>query len=181
MKIKPIFVSLLLCAFLVSGCDAGNSQVTITDKAEKNYESAESTQAILDLYTRWNDAVEAGDREGYLSILHNDIRMVPQAAEDIIGIKDYGEFLIPVFANASYQVTPLTGWDIEFLSEDTAQVRYDYIIDITMKGDVDTITDSEAALSQMSNNLKYNDVVKRDASGSWKVLRHMWNAGYERE
>lgn len=135
---------------------------------------------ILNVYRTWNQAVEAGDREGYLSILHNEIRMVPQSAPDIVGIEAYGEFLIPVFENASYRIIKLSDWDIEFISNDIAQVRYDYIIEVIIKSETEIITDSKAALSKLSNNLKYNDLVVRDNDGRWKVLRHMWNAGYER-
>lgn len=181
IKRIPALILLISSAFILSACNTGDKRVVIIDKAEAVSDRANQKQAILDMYATWNKAVEAGDRAGYLALLHDDIRMVPQAAEDITGIDAYGKFLVPVFSNATYKVNRLTDWDIEFLSDDIAQVRYDYIIDITMIAGSDTITDSKAALSQMSNNLKYNDVVKRDSSGNWKVLRHMWNAGYERK
>jgi ketosteroid isomerase-like protein len=137
-------------------------------------------EAILNVYSTWNEAVEAGDRNGVLSVLHNKIRMVPQSAPDIVGIEAYGEFLIPVFNNASYKIINLSDWDIEFIGNDIAQVRYDYIIEITLKSKTKLITESKATLSKLSNNLKYNDLVVRGADGQWKVLMHMWNAGYER-
>jgi hypothetical protein len=85
-----------------------------------------------------------------------------------------------VFNNASYKIINLSDWDIEFIGNDIAQVRYDYIIEITLKSKTKLITESKATLSKLSNNLKYNDLVVRGADGQWKVLRHMWNAGYER-
>ena len=136
--------------------------------------------AIQNIYKVWNAAVEAGDREGYLSILDDEIRMVPPDASDIVGIEAYAEFLIPVFANAQYKITHLSDHEVEFLSQDAAVVRYDYIVDVTLGKDVEVITESDAALDQMSNNLKYQDLVRRQKDGSWKVLRHMWNNGYER-
>ena len=103
---------------------------------------AADKEAILNVYSTWNEAVESGDREGYLSVLHNEIRMVPQSAPDIVGIEAYGEFLIPVFNNASYKIINLSDWDIDFIGNDIAQVRYDYIIEITIKSETEIITDS---------------------------------------
>ena len=49
-----------------------------------------------------------------------------------------------------------------------------------IKDGVDTITNSDAALTKMTNNSKYLDVLKRQNSGEWKVFRHMWNEGTKR-
>lgn len=154
----------------------------VAGNAEQENTSRESdVKAIEGLYHTWNSAVETGSREKYLSILDDNIRMVPPGAQDIVGIKNYAQFLIPVFANAAYKITHIGALDIEFLGDDFAVARYDYIVDVTMESGVDVITDSDAALDLLSNNLKYNDVLRRQADGSWKVLRHMWNAGYARD
>lgn len=166
----------ILILFLVF-CYACSSEIQTPTKMDTR---AADKEAILNVYSTWNEAVESGDREGYLSVLHNEIRMVPQSAPDIVGIEAYGEFLIPVFNNASYKIINLSDWDIDFIGNDIAQVRYDYIIEVTIKSETEIITDSKAALSKLSNNLKYNDLVIRGTDGQWKVLRHMWNAGYER-
>ena len=170
---RRIFSALLLSLSL-----SMSFVVTSADHPQINRES--DNFAVQNVYKIWNAAVEAGDREGYLSILDDDIRMVPSGAPDIYGIEAYAEFLISVFANAQYKITHLSEHDVEFISRDTAVVRYDYIIDVTLGQGVEVITDSKAALDQLTNNIKYQDILRRQEDGSWKVLRHMWNDGYAR-
>ena len=128
---------------------------------------------IINLYKTWNEAVEAGNREGYLALLDQDIRMTPPGAPDIIGWDAYAEFLIPVFDSASYTITPVSDYQIEVL-DDIALARYDYIVGVSLKEGVEGI-EQAGALNQQESNLKYSDVLRRQTDGSWKVLRHTWN------
>ena len=170
LKIKTII--LFIATAFLSACTSNGAPVIASTSYDKDIAS------ITALYKTWNTAVEAGDREGYLGILDDNIRMVPPGAADIIGKQAYAQFLIPVFANAQYEIVYLNDLQIEIISPDIAVARYDYIIDVTMNSDVEKITESDAALDQASNNTKYHDVLKRQTDGSWRVLRHMWNDGH---
>ncbi|MEP1470439.1 MAG: DUF4440 domain-containing protein [Halieaceae bacterium] len=130
-------------------------------------------QEIVALYKAWIVAVETGDRQGYLAHLDQDIRMTPPGAADVISKDNYAEFLIPVFDSASYKITPVADYDIEILG-DIAVARYDYIVSVFLKEGVDGV-EQAGALNQQESNLKYSDVLRRNADGSWKVLRHTWN------
>jgi len=129
--------------------------------------------AIVTLYKAWNEAVENGNREGYLALLDQEIRMTPPGAPDIVGKNAYAEFLIPVFDSASYTITPVSDYDIEVL-DDIALARYDYIVGVTLNEGVEGV-EQAGALNQQESNLKYSDVLRRQPDGSWRVLRHTWN------
>jgi ketosteroid isomerase-like protein len=164
-----LFLSVMAMSLLVA-CDntpaVSDSQLAqqeITDQA-----------AVAQLYATWLSAVEEGDRQQYVDLLDKNITMVPPGAADIVGREAYAKFLIPVFDNAEYKIEALGDIDIQ-IEGDIALARYDYIIYVSMKAGVANITDSAAALDQMVNKSKYLDVLKRQADGGWKVLRHMWN------
>jgi len=128
---------------------------------------------IVALYKAWIVAVETGDRQGYLAQLDPDVRMTPPGAPDVISKDSYAEFLIPVFDSASYTITPVSDYEIEILG-DIAVARYDYIVSVLLNDGVEGVAQA-GALNQQESNLKYSDVLRRQADGRWKVLRHSWN------
>ena len=130
-------------------------------------------EAITALYREWIVAVEQGSREGYLALLDEDIRMTPPGATDVISKTAYAEFLVPVFDSASYTITPIGDYDIEILG-DIALARYDYIVSVFLNEGVAGV-EQAGALNQQVSNLKYSDVLRRQADGEWRVLRHTWN------
>ena len=134
---------------------------------------------IRELYNSWVYAVDNSNREQYLSLLDDDIIMIPPGAKDVVGKAAYAEFLIPVFAGAEYKVERLGDYQIEIFG-DCAVARYDYDIKITLKDGTEQI-DQSGALNQQSNNMKYHDVLIRRSDGNWKVLRHMWNDNVDSE
>ncbi len=164
-------VFILYCFVLVS-CDKQNDTLLASSISNE----AKDELAILQLYENWTAAVENGDRQKYVNLLDENVVLVAPGAADIVGRKDYATFLSPVFENATYKIEPIRAFDIELLG-DVALVRYDYLVHVTMKDGVNTITDSEAALTKLTNKSKYLDVLKRQASGEWRVFRHMWNEG----
>jgi len=168
-KVLRVFLSAVAMLLLVAcdndprATDSQLAQQVITDRA-----------AVAQLYATWRRAVEEGDRQQYVDLLDENITMVPPGATDIVGREAYATFLIPVFENAEYKIESLGDIDIQ-IEGDIALARYDYIVYVSMKAGVANITDSAAALDQMVNKSKYLDVLKRQADGGWKVLRHMWS------
>ena len=140
-------------------CDSGTD--VATDKA-----------AIISLYESWKIAVKNGNRERYLGLLDENIQLIPPGSKDIIGKDAYAEFLIPVFQHAEFEIVSLGGYKIDVLG-DIALARYDYIVNIFPKEPAQGVNRS-GLLSKQSNNLKYTDVLRRQQSGEWKVLRHTW-------
>ena len=127
-------------------------------------DSADDKKAIQELYQTWDIAVHNGDRDGYVALLDENIRMVPPGAKDVIGRDAYAEFLIPVFQYGKYEIVPRGDLEITVLG-DIALTRYDYIVKVYEDG----------AESQESTDMKYCDVLRRQEDGTWKILMHMWN------
>ena len=164
----------LIC-LLVGSCNEHSDDFS----KSKTYNTSKDESDILKLYENWATAVENGDRQQYVNLLDESVVLIAPGAPDIVGRENYAKFLSPVFENATYKIEPQGKFDIELLG-DFALVRYDYIVNIVIKDGVDTITNSDAALTQLTNNSKYLDVLKRQNSGEWKVFRHMWNEGTKR-
>ena len=169
-KIVYLLVT-LFCFSLASCC----KQETIPFRSNIDNRSADIS-GILRLYEKWAAAVESGDRQRYVNLLDENVALIAPGAQDIVGKENYAEFLMPVFANATYKIEPLGSFDIQLIN-DFALVRYDYVVRVSIKEGVETITNSDAALTQTMNNSKYLDVLRRNDSGEWKVFRHMWNEG----
>ena len=66
--------------------------------------SASETREILDLYKTWVAAVEEGDIESYVSVLHEDVKLMPPTSEPFEGKEKYRAFLEPVFKSADYEI-----------------------------------------------------------------------------
>lgn len=136
----------------------------------KNGDS-DDIKAIQALYKTWDTAVQSGDRDTYVALLDENVRMIPPGAKDVIGKNAYAEFLIPVFEYGKYEIVPRGDLKIELLG-DIALTRYDYIVNIYEGADS---IEQSGALNQESNDMKYFDVLRRQEDGTWKVLVHMWN------
>ena len=132
--------------------------------------SVDDKKAIQKLYQTWDIAVHKGDRDGYVALLDENVRMVPPGAKDVIGRDAYAEFLIPVFQYGKYEIVPRGDLEINVLG-DIALTRYDYLVKVY----ADANKMQNGALTQESNDMKYSDVLRRQEDGSWKVLLHMWN------
>ena len=88
-------------------------------------------------------------------------------------MKAYETFLQPVFDGVSYKIEPKGELDIEVMG-DVATVRYDYVVRLTMEAEPSMQAES-GALTNMVNDNRYFDVVRRQADGSWKAAAHIWN------
>ncbi len=169
--LHQLFVVVLI-AMLAAGCNPSNNGAL---QAPEDHLQADK-DAITQLYSLWQTAVENGDREGYVNVLDEQVTMIAPGAADIVGRDAYAKFLIPVFQHAEYRIETLGEIQIDLLG-DYALVRYDYIVHVSMAEGVGKITDNQAALDQLVNKAKYLDVLKRQDTGEWKVYRHMWNEG----
>lgn len=136
--------------------------------------AAESNTAITKLYADWRTAVEAADIPGYLQALHPDVTLMPPGAADIVGAANYGVFLGPVFANATYKIEIISPPAIELVG-DAAVARYEYVIHLQLK-DADQGVTEPGALTASRTASRYFDVLRRKPDGNWGVWRHTWNA-----
>jgi uncharacterized protein (TIGR02246 family) len=166
--LHQLFVVVVI-AMLAAGCNPSNNGAL---QAPEDHLQADK-DAITQLYSLWQTAVENGDREGYVNVLDEQVTMIAPGAADIVGRDAYAKFLIPVFQHAEYRLE-FGEMQIDLLG-DYALVRYDCVVHISMAEGVDKITDNQAALDQLVNKAKYLDVLKRQDAGEWKVYRHMWN------
>ncbi len=133
----------------------------------------EDKRAINQLYADWRQAVETANIPQYVSVLAQDVRLMPPDADAIIGKDGYGAFLEPVFAAATYRI------DVEMMPEievigDIAVAEYEYVIHLDLKEGAE-ITQPGAITVSRSHN-RYFDVLRRNSDGQWRVWRHLWRA-----
>ena len=134
----------------------------------------EHIAAISKLYANWRTAVEAGDIAGYVKGLHDDIRMMPPGAANIVGVKQYAAFLEPVFASATYTIEIAKPAVIEVVG-DVAVTEYEYVVHLHLKDPGQGISEP-GALTASRTATRFFDVLRRRTDGSWAVWRHTWNA-----
>ena len=134
--------------------------------------SANETREILDLYKTWVVAVEEGDIESYVSVLHEDVKLMPPTSEPFEGKEKYKEFLKPVFTSADYEIDVKVEPSVEFLG-DIAIAEYEYVIYLKLKEGRSEI-DQPGALQATRNHNAYFDVLIKNSKGKWVVYRHTW-------
>ena len=133
---------------------------------------SEAESEILGVYEAWRTAVEAGNIEGYVAVLHPNIALRPPGVPGLDGRDNYAEFLGPVFATATYEITIDNPPAVAVLG-DTAVVEYDYtILRHPTPGATDTL--APGALVAVKTSARYIDVVVKDGAGKWKVRLHSW-------
>ena len=134
--------------------------------------SASETRQILDLYKTWVVAVEEGDIESYVSVLHEDVKLMPPTSEPFEGKEKYKEFLKPVFTSADYEIDVKVEPSVELLG-DVAIAEYEYVIYLKLKEGQSEI-DQPGALQATRNHNAYFDVLIKNSKGKWVVYRHTW-------
>ena len=133
-----------------------------------------SIAAITELYAGWRAAVTAGNIDGYVAVLHDDVTMMPPGAADVVSAASYRAFLGPVFATATYAIEIISPPAIDVVG-DIAVARYEYAIVLTLKNPERAVTEP-GALTDPRTVSRYFDVLRRNANGRWAVWRHTWNA-----
>ena len=133
--------------------------------------SASETREILDLYKTWVAAVEEGDIESYVSVLHEDVKLMPPTSEPFEGKEKYRAFLEPVFKSADYEIEVKVEPSVEFLG-DVAIAEYEYVIYLMLKEGQSEI-DQPGALPATRNHNAYFDVLIRNSTGNWVVCRNV--------
>ena len=128
-----------------------------------NLEKSE-TAVIESLYQDWITAVETGNTDLYLSVLSEDIELIPTDAPALRTNKDYGDFLKTVFVDDSFKINQIGDREI-IISGNLAYARYDYEIIRTSKND-------QVSYPTIRNFL---DILMKNESGNWKVIKHIWN------
>ena len=134
--------------------------------------SASEPRQILDLYKTWVAAVEEGDIDSYVSVLHEDVKLMPPTSEPFEGKEKYKEFLKPVFTSADYEIDVKVEPRVEFFG-DVAIAEYEYVIYLKFKEGQSEI-DQPGALQATRNHNAYFDVLIRNSKGKWVVYRHTW-------
>ena len=121
--------------------------------------------AIRALQNDWNAAVEAGNVDGYLAVLDDEIELLPTDAPPINGKDGYRAMLDGVFASDTFDIEVVDAGTIE-VAGNIGYARYDYIIHRTPKAE---------GAQTVSSLRKFIDVMRRQPDGSWRVYKHIWN------
>ncbi len=133
---------------------------------------ADDKTAINQLYQDWRDAVHGADIKAYVSVLADDVRLIPPGADPIDSASEYAAFLEPVFLSANYRIEVVAQPVIDVV-DDIAVAEYSYTIHLEMKEDAPDINEP-GALTASVTHARYFDVLKKDDTGNWKVWRHTW-------
>ncbi len=134
-------------------------------------DAAADRTEIEGLYATWREAVEGSNIDGYVALLHPDVRLLPPGAPAIESAASYAEFLGPVFATATYRIDVLR-MPVVDVRGDTAVAEYDYTIHLDLKNPDVGVTEP-GALTASSTTARYFDVLLRGDDG-WRVWRHSW-------
>lgn len=135
-------------------------------------EDSEDIEKILQLYKDYLVAVESSDLEGYLDVLHPEIRLLPPGAPTIAGAENYAEFLVPVFDTAVYRIDVESDYLVEVV-DDIATSEYIYTVHLTLKDPSVGVT-QEGALTAQRTRSRYFDVLRKKPDGEWAIWRHTW-------
>ena len=135
---------------------------------------ADDAQAIDKLYAEWRNAVEAADIERYVSVLHDDVRLLPPGADPIVSAAAYGAFLVPVFESATYKIIVDQAPQIDIVGN-VAVAEYVYTIDLKLKNPDQGVSEP-GALTASRTQSRYFDVLLKNDAGQWRVWRHSWQA-----
>ena len=140
--------------------------------AEQQPGTHDEVAKIEGLYATWRDAVEKGDRQAYVSLLHPQVRMLPPGAPAIDTADSYSEFLRPVFAMATYTIEVDQAPEVEVMG-DVAVAQYDYTISLNLKNPSVGVS-VPGALTASQTSARYFDVLRKTDTGQWLVWRHGW-------
>ncbi len=157
MFCRLTFTSIVV--IFLGGCDQPKSE---------DISRSDDISAIRSLQNNWNQAVETSNVDGYLSVLDEQIELIPTDAPPINGKEGYREMLEQVFNTSTFNIEVVDEGTIE-VDGNMAYTRYDYIIHTTS-----TTSDSKES-ETISTYRKFLDVMRRQSDGSWKVYKHIWN------
>ena len=120
-------------------------------------------QAIHELFQRYDETTNAGDEEGWMALLTDDIAwMVPEQAE--LGGKDAVRTRVDVFFDGFDMESITTLHEVQ-VADDWAFVRLDYDLRATPKAGGEAVAEKGKGIF----------VLERQADGSWKTSRAIWN------
>ena len=137
----------------------------------KNIDYKTDIKAIKILYKNWHNAVMAGDIDGYINSLDQNISLIPPLGPVVTGVDNYRKFLKPIFKSTSYKIEA-GEYDIE-IRGDIAIVKNRTKVHLTYKDNKNNIL-PEGALNKNVTTSDYLDILKRQENGSWKCLVHSW-------
>ena len=157
-----IFLPLSLCATLAL-CAVG-----LSVRADPGAD----VEQIQQLYADYRVAVEGGSIDGYVAVLHPQVRLLPPGTPAIDGAEHYASFLEPVFATAEYRIDVERGPEISVVG-DLATAEYVYVVHLSLKNPDVGVT-QEGALAAQRNRSRYFDVLRRKEDGRWAIWRHSW-------
>ncbi len=130
-------------------------------------------ESIEQLYVAYRAAVVGGSIEGYVAVLHPEVRLLPPGAPAIDGAANYASFLDPVFSTADYRIDVISYPAIDVVG-DMAVAEYEYVVHLALK-DPEVGVEQEGALTASRTHSRYFDVLRRKADGNWAIWRHTWN------
>ena len=119
--------------------------------------------AITSILASWRESVNAGDADGLLALVAEDLEMIPPGEKAIRGA-DAHQFLRGFTDEGKANLGPFKDEEI-VVSGDWGFQRYTYEITLTPKGGGDSVEISGHGLH----------VFQRQQNGSWKLSKDIWS------
>ena len=173
IRIYLIAPCLLMLSTISASCHrAPEAPQGETQAAEATVPPAPSAEqditAIRALQAAWNQAVEAGNADGYIAVLDDNIELLPTDAPPINGTDGYRDMLDGVFGANTFDIEIVDLGTVE-VAGDIGWARYDYIIHRT------PVVNGAKEPRTVSSLRKFIDIMRRQPDGSWRVYKHIWN------
>jgi len=119
--------------------------------------------AIKSVLARWRESVNAGDADGLLALVTDDLEMIPPGVAPMRGAEAH-QFLRGFTDEGKANLSPFKDEGV-IVSGDLALQRYTYELTITPKDGGDPV--------EMSGHGFH--VFQRQRDGSWKLSKDIWS------
>jgi ketosteroid isomerase-like protein len=162
-RARALSTWICLLAFQTAWSASPNTTFERIDGDMSNADSAD-IELLEGLHQRWNLAVNGSDIEGILAVLDEKIELIPPDAPELVGKLAFRRMLDEAVGSNSFRIEVLAPVEIR-VDGDIAWSRYNYLIHRTPNDGTSTFTSER----------RYLDVFRRQADGTWRVLKHIWN------
>ncbi len=164
MKRLFILVGFLsLVAMLLPDC-APQPEQQVEPAAEEAPSTEADVAAIKFVFKQIDDAIIAGDLEGYLALHMEDCVVLPPNAEVIMSKEGYRSYAQPIIDQFDIEET-ISVEETEVVG-DWAFARTSYVWRLTPKAGGETVEEVGKMIT----------ILERQSDGLWKISHNMWNS-----
>ena len=121
---------------------------------------------IQAIFKEYDDAIMAGDLEGYLSLFVDDCVVLPPNAKVLLGKDSYRSYARPIIEQFDME---------EAITVEETQVAGDWAF---ARGSFKWLLTPKAGGEAIEEIGKAITILKRQPDGVWKISRNIWNSDH---